>query len=82
MNKTEIFEDPIYNECWTLLFLGCSYSRREHDTEDDEDVRLDDKPPKVTYNYYCGSCGCKYLLNLIQDAVAAPAASTIRMGDR
>lgn len=19
------------------------------------------KPPKVTYNYYCGSCGCKYL---------------------
>ena len=18
------------------------------------------KPPKVTYNYYCGSCGCKY----------------------
>ena len=19
------------------------------------------KPPKVTYNYYCGSCGVKYL---------------------
>lgn len=19
------------------------------------------KPPKVTYNYYCGSCGCKYI---------------------